>query len=85
MIDFNLFVKTLGSHAKQYAPEQLQQLHVEVRKMAEVLLAVHEAKVKTGRGGSPQPVLDEARTDRTMTMNITERAADEQSPAVHNS
>ncbi len=67
MVDFDLFVKTLGPHAKHYTPEQLKQLHVEVRKLAEVLLAVHEAKVTDRQNNaSPQPILDEDRTDRTM-------------------
>ena len=84
MVDFDLFVKTLGPHAKQYTPQQLKQLHVEVRKLAEVLLAVHEAKVAARKNqSSPQGVLDEVRTDRTMTKRVTERAADEKSSAVH--
>jgi hypothetical protein len=30
MVDFDLFVKTLGRHAKQYTPEQLTRLHLQV-------------------------------------------------------
>ena len=84
MVDFDLFVKTLGPHAKQYSDEQLRQLHVEVRKLAEVLLAVHEAKIAARRkAASPQPNLDGSRTDRTMTKKLTERAQDGTSSAAH--
>ena len=84
MITFEQFVAGLGPHAKTYTPEQLKQLHVEVRKLAEVLLAVHEAKVAARKKqSSPQSVLDEAGTDRTMTKRVTERAADDTTPAVH--
>lgn len=74
MVDFDLFVKTLGTHAKHYTPEQLKQLHVEVRKLAEVLLTVHEAKAVTQKKpSSPQPDLDESDGDRTMEQKITEQ------------
>ena len=49
MIDFDLFVQTLGPYAKQYTPEQLKQLHVEVRKLAEVLLSIREEKQRLRR------------------------------------
>jgi len=60
MIDFEQFVKGLGPYAKHYTPEQLKQLHGEVRKLAEVLLEAHRArnKSRTTNGGSPHPILD---------------------------
>jgi hypothetical protein len=76
MIDFEDFVKNLGPHAKHYTPEQLKQLHVEVRKMAEVLLAIYRAKVsKNSR--SPQNRLDGSADDRTLESVLIERVDDE--------
>ena len=82
MVDFELFVKTLGPYAKHYTPEQLKQLHIEVRKLAEVLLNVHEAKVVARKKqSSPQPDLDESDGDRTMERKITEQR--DESPSSH--
>jgi len=66
MDDYEHFVKGLGSNAKHYTPEQLKELHREVRKMAELLLEAHRARVtsRTKIGGSPQPILDD--TEKTV-------------------
>jgi len=65
MVDFDLFVKTLGPHAKLYTHEELVRLHGEVRKLAEILLAVQQRRKKSLR--FPQPSLDAPGSDRTMT------------------
>jgi hypothetical protein len=65
MIEFEDFVKGLGPYAKHYTPEQLKQLHVEVRKLAQALLEAHRSrKAKAEKGSSPQPGLD--RSERTV-------------------
>ena len=75
MDDIEQFVKGLGPHGKQYTPDELTQLHGEVRKLAEVLLAAHQAKAQGRRKpGSPQPVLDESGSDRTISAELTEHA-----------
>jgi hypothetical protein len=84
MDDFEHFVKGLGPHAKHYTPEQLQQLHVEVRKLAEILLERYRAKIaakKTWR--SPQPVLDDSDHDRTIESVLTERVDGPDPPHAH--
>jgi hypothetical protein len=73
MDDFAHFVKGLGPHAKHYTPQQLKQLHVEVRKLAETLLEIHKARTAKKRQGSPQPVLDGSGDDRTIESVLTER------------
>ena len=86
MDDFEHFVKGLGPHAKHYTREQLKQLHVEVRKLAEVLLAVHDAKTRARKKAScPQPVLDGADSDRTIEIDITERDDGSKSSRVQDS
>jgi len=66
MVDYEHFVQGLGPYAKHYTPEQLKQLHIEVRKLAEVLLEAHRARVKSRatRGSSPQLVVDD--TEKTV-------------------
>jgi hypothetical protein len=61
MNDLEHFARGLGSHAKHYTPEQLKQLHIEVRKLAEVLLAIHDSRRhgRLRRTSSPQPSLDQ--------------------------
>lgn len=74
MVDFEHFVDGLGPHAKHYTPAQLKQLHIEVRKLAEVLLAIHEAKaVARKKQSCPQPILDGSDGDRTLESVLTER------------
>jgi hypothetical protein len=70
MIDFERFVKTLGPDATRYTPGELRQLHVEVHKLAEILLGLSKAK-RAGRtkSRSPQPDLDSASSDRTMQLS----------------
>jgi hypothetical protein len=73
MEDYEHFVTGLGSHAKHYTPEQLKQLHVEVRKLAETLLETYKARnIKKWRR-SPQAVLDGSGDDRTIESVLTER------------
>ena len=75
MVKFEHFVESLGPHAKHYTADQLKQLHVEVRKLAEVLLDIHEAKTSARKKQrSPQPVLDESRDDRTLESVLIEPA-----------
>jgi hypothetical protein len=66
MVDFEHFVKDLGPYAKHYTSAQLKQLHIEVRKLAEVLLEAHRARIKSRmkKGGCPQPFLDD--TEKTV-------------------
>jgi hypothetical protein len=74
MDDFEHFIKGLGPHAKHYTPEQLKQLHVEVRKLAEILLEGYRARTAAKKiRRSPQPVLDDSDHDRTIESVLTER------------
>lgn len=67
MIPFDEFIECLGPDARLYTKEQLEQLRIEVRKLAEVLLVVHRARSRERRiSGSPQPDLDESGADRTI-------------------
>lgn len=74
MDDLEHFIKGLGPHAKHYTPEQLKQLHVEVRKLAEILLEKYKATI-AGRKiqRSPQTTLDGSDGDRTIESVLTER------------
>jgi hypothetical protein len=84
MSDFDQFVRGLGPYAKHYTPEQLHSLHVEVKKMADVLVAAHLAKQKRRKAeSSPQADLDATHGDRTLERVITERVDDRQSSPVH--
>ncbi len=75
MADFDHFVKGLGPHAKHYTKEQLQQLHIEVRKLAAVLLAAHKAKTEArAKKPYPQPALDGTGSDRTIEEVLVESA-----------
>lgn len=65
MIDFAPFVTSLGPHAKNYTPEELRQLHVDVLTFARILLEVHRARKRRKRR-SPQAGLDDAEHDRTL-------------------
>jgi hypothetical protein len=59
MSDYEHFVKGLGPYAKHYTSEQLKQLHVEVRRLAELLLESHyAAKARADRRSSPQTGVD---------------------------
>lgn len=74
MDDLEHFIKGLGPHAKHYTPEQLKQLHVEVRKLAEILLERYRARIAVKkRQRSPQPNLDGSDDDRTIESVLTER------------
>ena len=50
MITHKQFVKSLGEHAKKYTPGELQQLHIDVRKMARILIAVWREQQRTVTG-----------------------------------
>src|SRR5438094_344882 len=59
MDDLDLFIKGLGPYAKQYTPEQLKQLHLEARKLSEILLQRYKATmVLKRRQRFPQASLD---------------------------
>jgi hypothetical protein len=74
MDDLEHFIKGLGPHAKYYTPEQLQQLHVEVRKLAAILLEKYKARLAIRkRQRSPQAILDASDSDRTIESVLTER------------
>ena len=74
MDDLEHFVKGLGPHAKHYTPEQLKQLHVEVHKIADILLKTYKARAAAKKGRrSPQPFLDGSNGDRTIESVLTER------------
>lgn len=66
MPTFEQFVKDLGEHAHRYGPEQLQQLHLDVQRFAQVVIAVYRAKEENRSGHSPQPRLDELDSDRIL-------------------
>ena len=74
MDDLEHFIKGLGPYAKHYTPEQLTQLHVEVRKLAEILLERYKTKVAAEKKRrSPQPDLDGSDHDRTIKSVLIER------------
>ena len=74
MDTFDHFVKGLGPHAKHYTPEQLKQLQGEVKKLADVLLATHLAKVRSRKNTDcVQPTLDPSDDDRTLESVLIER------------
>lgn len=71
MMDFDDFVASLGDEAQRYTPVQLRQLHIEVHKLAKILIAVQRArKMKTVRR-SPEASIDAAYPDRTLVQTIT--------------
>ena len=74
MVDFEHFVDGLGPHAKHYTPQQLKQLHLEVRRLADFLLEAYKARTVAKKGQrSPQPFLDGSNGDRTIESVLTER------------
>jgi hypothetical protein len=73
MADFDYFVKGLGSHAKHYAPEQLKQLHADVRALAHVLVAVRGTKAARRQKICPHPPIDDIPDDRTIEVTNTVR------------
>jgi len=84
MVDFEHFVDGLGPHAKHYTPEQLKQLHVEVRKLADILLEIYKARTTVKKGqSSPQPFLDGSDGDRTIEAVLTERVDGPDPPQAH--
>lgn len=86
MDDYKHFVEGLGTYAKHYTPEQLKQLHGEVRKLAEILLEGYKAKSAAKKGErSPQAVLDEPGHDRTIESVLTERVDGPDPPQAQNS
>lgn len=72
MIDFDLFVRTLGPHAKHYTHEQLEQLHAEVHKLAAILVDDYRAKMANRTDTSPQSALDQPNDDRTLEAVLIE-------------
>jgi len=66
MITFEQFVESLGEFAKQYTPEQLQQLHTDVKRFAQLVIATRRAKEVADNPRSPQTYLDRTAVDRTL-------------------
>ena len=64
MITFDRFVASLGVAAKAYTPEELRQLHIEVQKLARLVLKVYRREHEPKR--SPQARLDQPYPDRTV-------------------
>lgn len=84
MDDLDHFIKGLGPHAKHYTPEQLKQLHLEVRKLADILLEAYRARIAVREGRrSPQPVLDGRGGDRTIESVLIERVDGPDPPQAH--
>ena len=72
MVDYDTFVASLGPDAERYTPAQLQQLHVDVQRLASVLLAIHNAGSLTNPPlDSPQVTVDDAYHDRTLDKTAT--------------
>lgn len=73
MITFEAFAKSLGEHAKHLTQEQLEQLHVDVRKLAKLLVAIQDRRRNAAKDSrrSPQGRLDGHRLDRTMVQTRT--------------
>ena len=61
MITLEEFTKSLGPHAAQYTDDEIRQLQAEVRKMAQLLLAIHGMTPwsKGRERCSPQSTVDE--------------------------
>lgn len=84
MVTFEQFVKSLGPYAKRYTPEELEQLQIEVRRLARFLIAAHKASRPSSRGGSsPQDAVDDAGGDRTMVQTVTEHDDERDSAHAH--
>lgn len=65
--DFEQFVADLGSDAARYTPAELRQLHVEVYRMAELLIEIHRSRQQAKKKRrSPQVVVDAGIGDRTI-------------------
>src|SRR4051812_1138416 len=74
MITFDEFVRSIGPNAMRYSPAQLRQLHIDVRKIAQILIAIRKARLAEVLS-SPQPLLDDSSTDRTLEETLTESDA----------
>lgn len=86
MTDFDHFVDGLGRHAEHYTQEQLKLLHVEVRKLADALLATYQARIRSrGHGACPQSDLDDHDHDRTLESVVTERVDETEASRVQDS
>lgn len=78
MVDYELFVKSLGSNARHYTSEQLHRLHVEVATLARLLDDAQRARTSTSARASksqhsPQQALDQSVDDRTIEGALIER------------
>jgi hypothetical protein len=47
MITYKIFVKSLGEHARKYTPKELKQLHIDVRRMAMIVVEIHKSRRKS--------------------------------------
>ncbi len=81
MSEFDQFIAAVGASAGKYTAAQLRQLHTDIRKLANVLLAVHAAKTLPEHRvqHSPQGRLDVSGGDRTIKAGITEHDEDHSS------
>ena len=49
MTTYKQFVASLGEHARDYTPEELRQLYIDVRQVAQILCRIVMARRKGGR------------------------------------
>lgn len=57
MITFEEFVESLGDFAKNYTDAELRQLHLEVHRFAQIIIAINRRNYRN-RARSPQPGVD---------------------------
>jgi len=66
MIDFQQFVRELGDFGKRYTDAQLQQLYLDAKRFAQIILEIHRADVEAGTRRFPQGAIDEYKDDPTI-------------------
>jgi hypothetical protein len=71
MLTLDDFTKALGENAKLYTKDQLQELHSETRRLADVFLRIRESKHP--KTYNPQPDVDGGGSDRTIKEVIAAR------------
>jgi hypothetical protein len=65
MMTFEDFLKRLGERANRYSADELRQLHIDVQRFAQILVAIHRIR-QDRRSRSPQAAVDTQRHDRTL-------------------
>ncbi len=73
MLSFEEFLKSLGDFANNYTPDELRQLHLDVQRLAQVIVGIQRAKERQRTTASPQERLDADRTDRTFESSSTSK------------